>query len=173
MHRFFILLLLSAVSVAAEDKPVSYYKDLVPVLKRSCTGCHHPGKLKGQLDLTTYESLKKGGKHGTGFNAGDAKGSSIIEQIGGDEPAMPEEGDKLTKDEVALFERWIAQGAKDDTPATANTFKLTEPPVYLAPPVLSALAYSPDGKLLAISGYHEVLLRSADGSNLVARLLGE
>src|SRR3954469_8733360 len=158
MHRFLILLLVSAVwGRAADDKGVSYYKDLVPIFKRSCTGCHHPGKLKGQLDLTTYEALKKGGKLGAGFNAGDAKGSSIIEQIGGDEPAMPEEGDKLTKEEVALFERWIAQGAKDDTPATANTFKLSEPPTYTVPPVVSALAYSPDGKLLAISGYHEVL----------------
>jgi WD40 repeat protein len=35
------------------------------------------------------------------------------------------------------------------------------------------MAYSPDAKLLAISGYHEVLLHSADGSNLIARLLGE
>jgi WD40 repeat protein len=38
--------------------------------------------------------------------------------------------------------------------------------------VISAPAYSPDGKTLAVSGYHEVLLHSADGSNLVARLVG-
>ena len=170
---FVLLLLAFALPALAEDKPISYYNDLVPILKRSCTGCHHPGKLKGQLDLTTYEALKKGGKHGEAFKQGDAKASSIIEQIGGDEPAMPEEGDKLTKAEVALFEKWIAEGAKDDTPANANSLKLIEPPVYAAPPVLSALAYSPDGKLLAISGYHEVILRSADGSNLVGRLLGE
>lgn len=170
MYRALIVLLSCSIVGAAD---VSYYKDLVPILKRSCTGCHHPGKLKGQLDLTTYEALKKGGKHGVGFKAGDAKASSIIEQISGDEPAMPEEGDKLTKAEVALFEKWIAEGAKDDTPANASSLKLTEPPVYTAPPVISALAYSPDGKLLAISGYHEVLLRSGDGSNLLGRLLGE
>lgn len=171
MYRALILLLSCSIVEAAPE--VSYYKDLVPILKRSCTGCHHPGKLKGQLDLTTYEALKKGGKHGAGFNIGNAKGSHIIEQISGDEPAMPEEGDKLTKAEVALFEKWIAEGAKDDTPANANSLKLTEPPTYAAPPVLSALAYSPDGKLLAISGYHEVILRSGNGSNLVGRLLGE
>lgn len=163
MYRVLIFLLSCSIAAAAD---VSYYKDLVPILKRSCTGCHHPGKLKGQLDLTTYDALKKGGKHGEGFKV-------IIEQISGDEPAMPEEGDKLTRAEVALFEKWIAEGAKDDTPANANSLKLTEPPIYTVPPVISSLAYSPDGKLLAISGYHEVLLRSADGSNLVARLLGE
>jgi WD40 repeat protein len=173
MHWFLLILLACSASVLADDKPVSYYKELVPVLKRSCTGCHHPGKLKGQLDLTTYDAFKKGGKHGAGFKPGDAKGSSIVEQISGEEPAMPEEGDPLTKAEVALFERWIAEGAKDDTPANANSYKLAEPPTYVVAPVISALAYSPDAKLLAISGYHEVLLRSADGSNLVGRLVGE
>jgi WD40 repeat protein len=173
MRWFLIILFGCSITVLAEDKPVSYYTDLMPIFKRSCTGCHHPGKLKGQLDLTTYEAFKKGGKHGAGFKEGDAKGSHIIEQISGDEPTMPEEGDPLTKQEVALFERWIAEGAKDDTPANANTYKLVEPPTYILPPVISALAYSPDAKLLAISGYHEVLLRSADGSNLVGRLVGE
>lgn len=171
--RSLVLFLALTLPASADDKPVSYYKDIVPILKRSCTGCHHPGKLKGKLDLTTYDAFKKGGKHGAGFKPGDAKTSSVIEQISGDEPAMPEEGDPLTKNEVALFERWIAQGARDDTPANANSFKLSEPPTYTVAPVVSALAYSPDGKLLAISGYHEVLLRSADGSNLVARLVGE
>jgi len=59
--------------VSAAEKPVSYYQDLVPVLKRSCNGCHHPGKLKGQLDLTSYGAFKKGGKHGPGFLANKPK----------------------------------------------------------------------------------------------------
>ncbi|MBX6311698.1 MAG: DUF1553 domain-containing protein, partial [Isosphaeraceae bacterium] len=37
---------------------------------------------------------------------------------------------------------------------------------------ISALDYSPDGQLLAVSGFHEVLLWKADGSELVARLVG-
>jgi len=152
---------------------VSYYKDIVPVFKRSCSGCHHPGKLKGQLDLTTFEAFKKGGKHGPAFQAGEPKNSRIIEEISGEEPSMPEEGDPLTREEIALIERWIAQGAANDTPADANSFKLAAPPTYTTTPVISALAYSPDGKTLAVSGYHEVLLHRADGSNLLARLVGE
>jgi WD40 repeat protein len=129
--------------------------------------------LKGELDLTTYASFAKGGKHGTGFHAHQPTNSIVVEEISGDEPSMPKEGDALTKAEVALFTRWIAEGAKDDTPANANSFKLAQPPTYLKPPVISALAFSPDGKRLAVSGYHEVLVHSADGSNLIARLLGE
>ena len=124
---------------AAAEKSVSYYHDLVPILKRSCTGCHHPGKLKGELDLTTYAAFLKGGKHGAGFKAGQPTNSMVIEEISGDEPSMPKEGDALTKDEVALFARWIVEGARDDTPANANSFKLAAPPVYSKPPVASQL----------------------------------
>jgi len=86
---------------------------------------------------------------------------------------MPKEGDPLTTQEVALLESWIKEGANDDTPATANSFKLSEPPKYVTAPVISALAFSPDGKVLAVSGYHEVLLHDLIGSNIVGRLLGE
>ena len=161
------------VSLRAEEKPVSFYGQLVPIFKRSCTGCHHPGKLKGELDLTTFESLSKGGKHGAAFDTKNPAASILLEEIGGAEPTMPKEGDPLSKQEVSLVERWIREGATNDTPANANSFKLLEPPTYTALPVTSALAYSPDGQLLAVSGYHEVLLHTANGSNLVARLLGE
>lgn len=156
----------------ADAQPVSYYLDVVPVFKRSCNACHRPGKAKGQLDLTTFTALTKGGKHGEAVKAGDAKGSLLWQNITGDEPEMPNEGDPLTKDEVAIIERWILQGAKDDTPADAGIHKLSAPPVYRALPSVSALAWSPDGSVIALAGYHEVLLHSADGERLVGRLPG-
>lgn len=169
-----LFLMSSGSGHGADDKPVSYHRDIVPLLKRSCTGCHHPGKLKAELDLTTYAGLKKGGKHGASFQAGDPAKSELVEQISGTEPSMPKEGDPFTTAEVALIERWIREGARDDTPANlANPFKLSKPPEYSAPPVISAIAFSPDGKILAVSGYHEVLLHKSDGSGLIARLVGE
>lgn len=172
-HLIYSSLLCAALlpSVHAADKPVSFHNEVVPVLKRSCTGCHHPGKQKGDLDLTTYAALVKGGKHGASLKAGDPRDSLLVEEISGNEPSMPKEGDPLTKEEVALFERWIAEGAKDDSPT--NSARRTAPIAYVRPPVISALAFSPDGAKLAVSGYHEVLLHSADGSNLIARLAGD
>lgn len=173
------LCLLAAISTflvahADDAKPVSYYHDIVPVFKRSCTGCHHPGKLKGDFDLTTHAALKKGGKHGAAYKEGDPSSSRLVEEISGDEPSMPKEGDALSKDEVAMIVRWVKEGAADDTPSDQiNPFKLSAPPIYPAPSVISALTYSPDGTILAVSGYHEVLLHKPDGSGLIARLVGE
>jgi WD40 repeat protein/mono/diheme cytochrome c family protein len=190
LHSFRAALLLGAtalsltttamVSAADPEKPkdtggktVSYYREVVPILKRSCSGCHHPAKLKGQLDLTSYEAFKKGGKHGAGFVAGKPKESIVVDEISGSEPSMPKEGDALAATEIALIERWILDGANDDTPAGAGSLKLTEAPVYAAPPVISALAFSHDGSRLAVSGYHEVLMLAGAESNITARLVGE
>ena len=161
------------IGLGGEAGPVSYYHDLVPIFKRSCTGCHHPAKLKGELDLTTYAGFQKGGKHGPSFNPAKPEESRVLEEISGEEPNMPKEGDPLSQEEVALMERWIREGAKDDTPPEANSFKLSAPPVYSALPVISAIAFSPDGKILAVSGYHEVVLHKDDGSEMIARLVGE
>src|SRR5437879_5114695 len=77
---FLVSILVSAFALSGhgqDSKPVSYFNDMVPIFKRSCTGCHHPGKLKGDLDLTTYPALQKGGKHGAVFTAGDPKKSRL------------------------------------------------------------------------------------------------
>jgi len=152
--------------------PVSFYNDLLPILERSCTGCHYPAKRKAQLDLTSFRSLQKGGKSGPSFVAGNAIDSLLIREISGDQPEMPAKGAPLTGEEVGLFERWIMAGGLDDSPEDTG-LKPVEPPVYRVLPVISALRYSPDGRWLAISGYHEVLLHRSDGSGLVHRFLGE
>ena len=47
-----------------------------------------------------------------------------------------------------------------------------KPVVYSQPPVLTALAFSPDGKMLAVSGNREILLHTLDGSAPPKRLPG-
>jgi WD40 repeat protein len=86
---------------------------------------------------------------------------------------MPKNGTPLTAQRVALISRWITEGATDDTPAKVeDTISPEHPPMYSGPPVITAVAYSPDSKLLAVSGYHEILVHNADGSGLVSRLVG-
>ena len=57
-------------------------------------------------------------------------------------------------------------------PTPAIRYDQDHPPVYRRPPVIGAIDFSPDGTLLAVGGFHEVLLWKADGSELVARLVG-
>ena len=163
---------------AADEKPaatgpVSFYRQVRPILQRNCTGCHQPAKAGGKLVLTSYAGTKAGGEQGTGFEPGKPDDSLLVEFISGDKPAMPKNAPPLPKDQVALISRWIAEGAADDTPEEVqDTISPENPPIYHSPPVISAVAYSPDGQLLAISGFREILLHKADGSGLAGRLVG-
>ncbi len=86
---------------------------------------------------------------------------------------MPKDRPPLAASQIELIKRWIAEGAGDDTPPMAReSIDMAHPPIYTLAPVLTSLDYSPDGKLLAVSGYHEVLLHTADGSGIQARLVG-
>jgi WD40 repeat protein len=138
-------------------------------------GCHQPAKAKGDYVMTTFAQLLAGGESGAAIKAHRPAESLLIQQITpvDGKSEMPPKGEPLSSDEVALVSRWISEGAKDDTPSNAvERYTPDHPPIYAKPPVISALDFSPDGKLLAVAGFHEVLLHHADGSGLVARLVG-
>ncbi|HEV3168364.1 MAG TPA: c-type cytochrome domain-containing protein [Isosphaeraceae bacterium] len=191
LHRFTLTLaivaaaaLLTGAMVRADDAktkppadpnaPVSFYKQVLPILQRKCQGCHQPAKANGKLDLTSFELLVKGGQTGSPIEAGKPDESLLIDNVTGAKPLMPPMGVPMTTEEVDLVTRWVGQGAKDDTPPAAkDTIDADHPPVYAAPPLTTALAFSPDGQTLAISGYREVLIHKADGSGLAHRLVGQ
>jgi WD40 repeat protein len=149
---------------------------VLPILREHCQGCHQPAKAKGELDLTTFSGLASGGGEGDTIVAGDPDASLLIELVtpfDGLPAEMPEDKPPLTPDTIEVLRRWIAEGAHDDTPPSKGPkFDAQHPPVYERPPLLTALAYSPDGALLAISGHHEVLLRSTQTGEITARLVG-
>jgi WD40 repeat protein len=159
-----------------EPDKVSYYKDVRPLFVQHCQGCHQPAKAEGGLLMTSYaELLKKGESDVPGIVPGDPAKSKIVEMIvpkDGNKPQMPRGKPALTDYEVKLIKRWIADGANDDSPPAGPTIDAEHPPTYELAPVITALAYSPDGKYLAVSGYHEILLHKADGSGLETRLVG-
>ena len=165
-------------AVAAGPQPdasaVSYFKDITPLVREHCSGCHQPSVKQGDLSLTTYESLMAGGAKGKVVQPGQPDHSLVIGYLtGAQKPQMPFGQPPLTPEQIDQFRRWIQEGAKDDSPAeTKSNIEPGKPVVYHAAPVITALAYSPDNSLLAVSGYREILLHKADGSGLVARLPG-
>lgn len=157
--------------------PVSYFKDVRPLFQQHCQGCHQPAKAQGGYVMTDHAALLKAADGGKpGVVPGKPADSFLLDEIRvkDGKAEMPKGGTALKPEQYQLIERWIAQGAKDDTPASAKTKSISEdhPPVYSSPPVITSLAFSPDGSLLAVTGYHEVLLYAADGGELVARLVG-
>jgi WD40 repeat protein len=160
-----------------ESGEVSYYREVRRLFQQHCQGCHQPAKPLGGYVMTGHADLfKKGDQDKPGVVAGRPDLSFAVEQIShpaGKKAAMPKGKDPLTDADIDLIKKWIAQGAKDDTPPNAReVVDAAHPPVYILPPVVTSLDFSPDGKLLAVSGHHEVLLHKADGSGLVARLVG-
>lgn len=154
--------------------PVSYSKEIKPLLQRHCQGCHQPAKKGGDLLLTGYASLVKGGESGPGLIVGKPEESQLVKSLlGSDAELMPKGGKPLAADQIDLVKRWIAEGAKDDSPAeAADPIDAEHPPIYEGVPLISALAFSRDGATLAVSGYREILLHAADGSQLKHRLIG-
>jgi WD40 repeat protein/mono/diheme cytochrome c family protein len=174
-----LFLNVGAASAQAADEPapapakVSFYRQVRPLLQRHCSGCHQPAKAGGNFILTAHALLMKGGEGGPAVVAGKVDEGTLLENIQGEKPLMPPKGTPLSKDQVDLISRWIVEGAADDTP-TGLTDAITaeNPPVYTAPPVITGLAISPDSSLVAVTGYHELLVHKADGSGLAARLVG-
>jgi WD40 repeat protein len=162
---------------AASPMKVSYYKDVRPIFQQHCQGCHQPAKPQGGFVMTAHvDLLKPGDSEERGVVPGKPKESLLVKLLGEIQgrARMPKGKDPLADVQIKLIADWVAQGAIDDTPASAQAplVDTKHPPVYELLPVLTAVAYSPNGQLLAVSGYHEVLLHKGDGTGLIARLVG-
>ncbi|MEZ6017433.1 MAG: hypothetical protein R3F49_20130 [Planctomycetota bacterium] len=156
---------------------VSYWREVRPLLAARCAGCHQPARALGGHVLTEHRRLLAAAEDdGPLVYAGRPDDSALLEVVLGFEgapPSMPKGSAPLTDAEVSLLRRWIAAGAQDDSPPRVGPEVSPEhPPVYEQPPVLTSLAWSPDGALLAVSGYHETLLLDGIDLHLVARLVG-
>src|SRR5262245_15913052 len=125
-----LLLLLASLASAQEKKdakvdpipevkldrtePVSYEKEVEPILANKCFVCHSGKELNGKLDLSTYEKLIKGGKHGPPIVAGKSNESYLYKLASRQmKPTMPPKDETpLTPTELAMVKLWIDQGAK-------------------------------------------------------------
>ncbi len=111
------LSLASVWTLAAADKPVSFSKEIQPVLETSCWKCHGAAIQLSKLDLRTREGALKGGEKGAAIVPGKAEDSKMYRLVAGlEKPAMPMDG-KLSAEQIATIKDWINQGAKWDATA--------------------------------------------------------
>lgn len=165
---FLVLAALASIECNAE---VSFSRQIKPLLQKNCIACHQPQSKQADLQLTSYSDFRKGGRKGAAFVAGKPDDSVVVSYLTGTaKPQMPMGGKPLDSEQIELFRQWIREGAKDDSQAESSA-AARGPTVYRSAPMINAFAFSPDGRSMAISGYHEILINTLDGK-LAARLPG-
>ena len=85
-------------AAAAAAKPVSFMRDVAPILVENCIACHNPRKSESKYVMTTFAQLAKGGQQGEGITLepGEPDESRLVELIRLDgQPRMPFKQDPL------------------------------------------------------------------------------
>ncbi len=161
---------------SAEARKVSYAKEIEPLFRTHCQGCHQPARPQGEYVMTDFGKLFAGGETGdAAIVPGEPTASHLLKQIEkvDGKAAMPKKAAPLGDADIELVKRWIAEGAVDDRPANSGAqFSSENPPQYSRLPVVTALTFSPDGKWLATSGFHEVFVIDTQTWKLSKRLVG-
>jgi hypothetical protein len=89
------------------------------MFEQRCTGCHNDDKRQGELDLTSFEALMRGGETGSVVVAGRPMLSEMHYRINlppDDENFMPAEGKTpLTAAQTRIIEWWITAGLPNET----------------------------------------------------------
>ena len=176
-------MLSAALLSVATAEPVSFRREVAPLLHRRCAACHGEENAKGGYRVDSFERMGKAGESEVAPLVAGKPGESelharLIEQDANDR--MPQKADALPAGEIALIERWIAEGAVNDggppdrplAELVRESLLLPAPEKYARPAPVTALAFSPDGTQLAASGYYEITLWDIETGALVRRIGG-
>jgi hypothetical protein len=90
---------------------VDFAHEVVPILEKNCVECHGGKESKGGLSINTRELLMDADV----IELGKPKDSLFIEVLTEEDPDLrmppPDKKESLKPAEVAVLERWIAEGA--------------------------------------------------------------
>ena len=99
-------------SEPAANAPITYTREIAPVLQANCMNCHREGEV-APFSLTSYDEASKRARQ-----LADATQSRFMP------PWKPEPGfghllgqRRLTEEQIALFDRWADAGAPEGDPA--------------------------------------------------------
>jgi hypothetical protein len=112
-----LLLCGSGASALRANEGFAFFEAKVrPLLVKHCYECHseEAGKQKGGLWLDRKAGWETGGDGGPALHPGNPEASLLIHSIRyGDENLQMPPKSKMTMEEIAVFEQWVAMGAPD------------------------------------------------------------
>jgi tetratricopeptide (TPR) repeat protein len=105
-----MVFLVAAAALAVQTSPVTFNKDIAPIVWRQCATCHRPGEI-GPFSLITYDDVKR-----------HASQIAIVTSRRLMPPWKPVRGDfdgarRLSDTELDLIQRWIASGTPEGPPS--------------------------------------------------------
>lgn len=127
-QRILIAAFASLIIVGCE-KPVSYKRDIRPILVTNCLQCHDgkgEGSIASGFSVVTYESLMQGTKFGPIIVPGSAVSSTfyriVTDQVDPQIQMPPQHkvsvadgrGEPLHEVQIRNIELWIDQGARNN-----------------------------------------------------------
>lgn len=147
---------------------VDFEREVAPILRTHCAGCHNDADREGEFSVETLASLRQGGDKGETIRPGHADDSLLIKLIEGRaKPAMPPKDEpRVPASEVALLRRWIDEGAKGPVKDESILSRISVPEVPVPSTQsqpLTAAEFSTDGTLLALGMAGRVELREPAG----------
>jgi len=103
-----VIYLLLPLTPARSAEPLSFEKDIRPILESRCASCHDADTRKGRLRVDSVSALLAGGNSGPAVVSGAPERSPLVEKVLSGE--MPPGKKKLTAEESALLREWVKAG---------------------------------------------------------------
>jgi hypothetical protein len=153
---FAALLLVLGTPMLRAEAPLSYERDIAPIFRSYCAGCHNNRALEGGLSVETFAQLLKGGEdRGQTIQPGNPEESFLIKLMEGRaRPHMPPRDEpQVPASDLARLKQWILDGAQGPAVDHSILQTLVTPklPGAKGPQPITAAAYSKDGASLALA----------------------
>ena len=132
--------LLSQLEKARASIPVSFEREVAPILKDNCLRCHGEGQASANLRMHTFAAMAAGGRSGPLARPRAPLQSLIMGRLLTEDTRarMPRGGAKLPDEQINTIGRWIQQGLRFD--GTDPNAPIGESLVEKKPPVEVVMA---------------------------------
>lgn len=168
-----VVLLIVVAAAPARGAP-AYDREIAPILRTYCSGCHNDREAESGFSVERFATLRRGGDgEGDPIVPGDAPASVLVQRIRstGADHMPPADEPQVPAADLATLEAWIAAGAPG--PATdasiLETLSVPALAAYQGTQPVTAVARTADGGRLAVARGRTIEIVPVDDGRPAAR----